>query len=292
MRVWSTFALAPALLALSGTAIGQESTPSIAVDTSFARVDANADGSARALQVAVVTYASDDSRAEVDLIGAVHIGDQAYYESLNNRFTTYDVVLYELVAPQDALPQPDAEQQSVISSTQRGLQSILGLEFQLDYIDYAAPNMVHADLSPDELYENMSDRGESLYVYFWRAFYASMRDASRDPLGLRSWQMLSATLMSDDDTAFRTMVAYEMTRIDQANQFLDGGANGSALIAGRNERAMDVLASSLAEGHRRIGIFYGVAHMPDFEKRLDRRFGLQPTETDWVDAWLLSADSE
>lgn len=284
--------MALALLALAGAAVGQESGNPGPDGTTFARVDAHADGSARALQVAVVTYASEDGRAEVDLIGAVHIGDQDYYETLNDRFAGYDVVLYELVAPQDALPQPDSEQQSVISSTQRGLQSMLGLEFQLDHIDYAAPNMVHADLSPDELYENMSDRGESLYVYFWRAFYASMRDASRDPLGLRSWQMLSATLVSDDDTAFRTMVAYEMTRIDQANEFLDGGANGSALIAGRNERAMDVLESSLADGHRRIGIFYGVAHMPDFERRLGRRFGLRPTHTDWVDAWQLSADIE
>ncbi len=260
-------------------------------DDRFARVDLDTNGEARALQMAVVTYASaSPSGPEVDLVGAVHIGDLAYYEALNDRFAGYDVVLYELVAPPDALPQPDAEQQSVISSTQRGLRSMLGLEFQLDHIDYAADNMVHADLSPEEFRDTMTDRGESLYVYFWRAFYASMRDASRDPLGLRSWQMLSAMLTTDDTTAFRTMVAYEMTRIDQVNQFLDGGTNGSALIAGRNQRAMDVLEAELAKGHRRIGIFYGVAHMPDFERRLAERFDLSPLATDWVDAWQLGAD--
>ncbi|MEM9209379.1 MAG: hypothetical protein AAGA61_09025, partial [Pseudomonadota bacterium] len=257
-------------------------------------VDLDQSGEPRALQMAVVTYTPEPAEApraglEVDLIGAVHIGDLAYYESLNDRFAGYDVVLYELVAPQDALPQPDSEQQSMISSTQRGLRTMLGLEFQLDHIDYAAANLVHADLSPDEFRDNMTDRGESLYVYFWRAFYASMRDASRDPLGLRSWQMLSAMLTTDDTTAARTMVAYEMTRIDQLNQFLDGGANGSALIAGRNQRAMDVLEAELAKGHRRIGIFYGVAHMPDFERRLGSRFRLRPTSTDWVDAWQLGA---
>ena len=275
----------------AGAALAQAPPHLTAPDTTFARVDVHGDGTARALQMAVVTYAAPDrGGVEVDLIGAVHIGDLAYYEALNDRFATYDAVLYELVAPQDALPQPDSEQRSVISSTQLGLRSMLGLEFQLDHIDYAAENMVHADLSPDEFRDSMSDRDESLCVYFWRAFYASMRDASRDPLGIRSWQMLSAMLATDDTTAFRTVVAYEMTRIDQANEFLDGGANGSALIAGRNERAMDVLEVQLAKGHRRIGIFYGVAHMPDFERRLARRFDLNPTKTEWVDAWQLGTD--
>ena len=35
----------------------------------------------------------------VDLIGAVHIGDIAYYDELNKQFTQYDALLYELVAP-------------------------------------------------------------------------------------------------------------------------------------------------------------------------------------------------
>ena len=273
--------------------LSQDAAGQAAAETQFARVELDGDGVARALQMAVVTYTSARlDGVEVDLIGAVHIGDLAYYEALNERFARYDALLYELVAPPDALPQPDAEEQSVISTTQRGLQSMLGLEFQLDHIDYAADNMIHADLSPDEFRDDMSARNESLYVYFWRAFYASMRDASRDPLGIRSWQMLSAMLTTDDTTAFRTMVAYEMTRIDQVNQFLDGGDNGSALIAGRNARAMDVLEAELAKGHRRIGIFYGVAHMPDFERRLAARFKLQFSRTEWVDAWLLGPEAE
>ncbi len=277
--------------------LSQEALAQPAPETQFARVDLDSDGEPRALQMAVVTYSAArpggaERYFEVDLIGAVHIGDLAYYEALNDRFTGYDALLYELVAPPDALPQPDAEKQSVISSTQRGMRSMLGLEFQLDHIDYAASNMVHADFSPEEFRDDMTARNESLYVYFWRAFYASMRDASRDPLGIRGWQMLSAMLATADTTAFRTVVAYEMTRLDQVNQFLDGGANGSALIAGRNARAMDVLETELAKGHRRIGIFYGVAHMPDFERRLAARFNLRPSATEWVDAWQLGPDSE
>ena len=35
----------------------------------------------------------------VDLIGAVHIGDVAYYAAAQRRFEQYDALLYELVAP-------------------------------------------------------------------------------------------------------------------------------------------------------------------------------------------------
>ena len=66
-----------------------------------------------------------------------------------------------------------------------------------------------------------------------------------------------------------------------------GGENGSALIQARNERAMAVFDKQRSEGRRRIGIFYGAAHMPDFENRLRQR-GFEPDETRWFDAWLLN----
>src|SRR5687768_5087432 len=37
------------------------------------------------LQTSIVRYANDDG-ATVDLIGAVHVGDRAYYDLLNERF--------------------------------------------------------------------------------------------------------------------------------------------------------------------------------------------------------------
>jgi hypothetical protein len=48
------------------------------------------------LQTAIVTYRNADG-VVVDLIGAIHIGDKAYYNALNKRFTTYEELLYEMV---------------------------------------------------------------------------------------------------------------------------------------------------------------------------------------------------
>lgn len=48
------------------------------------------------LQTAVASYRNARG-VVVDLVGAVHVGDEAYYKGLNERFKNYEVVLYEMV---------------------------------------------------------------------------------------------------------------------------------------------------------------------------------------------------
>jgi hypothetical protein len=263
--------------------------PNAEPQTRFARIAKDEEGQPRALQMAIVSYVprASDAAFRVELISAVHIGDRGYYAELNARFRDYDAGLYELVAPEGAqVPRDGAGRKGVISSTQVAMQSALGLAFQLDEIDYDRPNLVHADLSPTELRQSMTDRGESLYVYFWRIFYASMEEYARDPLGLRDWRLLSS-MLSSDNAGLKTAIAYEMTNVDQVRDVLDGD-NGSAIIASRNQRAIEELELQVASGRKRIGIFYGVAHMPDFEERLTGELGLRPEKTVWLDAWRLS----
>jgi hypothetical protein len=40
-----------------------------------------------------------------------------------------------------------------------------------------------------------SERGESLYVYFWRIFFASLNEYAKDPLGLKDLEILSSALL-------------------------------------------------------------------------------------------------
>lgn len=254
----------------------------------FARVSHSPDGNPAALQIAIVRYVSaEDSDVAVDLIGAVHIGDAAYYQELNRRFQGYDALLYELIAPPGTeVPSVDEMPPSFISSTQMAMRSALGLAYQLEIIDYAAANFVHADLSPDELAAHMQARGESLYVYFWRAFYAGMAQASRDPLGLREFEMLASAFDPERPDGLKITMAYELANFDAMSAALDG-RDGSALIASRNQRAVDVLKVQLAQGRSVMGIFYGVAHMPDMARRLQDQLGLVPADTEWLDAWRL-----
>lgn len=273
------FALVPV-----GVVFGESST-------TFARVATDEQDEPRALQLAIATYVPQqgDRIVSVDLVSAIHIGDSSYYAELNERFQHYDALLYELVAPEEAVASNRlAKRKGFISNTQIGMTKLLGLSFQLDEINYDQANFVHADLSPTELRQSMDDRGESLYVYFWRIFFASLDDYASDPLGLKDWQMLSAILSADQDDAFKTMIAYEMTNLDQVRDIL-GEDSSSAVIGARNQRAVDVLKRELDSGTRRIGIFYGVAHMPDLEERLLDQLGLAYDRTTWVDAWQLGS---
>ena len=271
------------LLALSCAAFAQDKAPE------FARVDQDADKRPRALQMSVASYvpADGDRLLQVDLVGAIHIGDPSYYAELNDRFRDYDVLLYELIAPEGGVSSNRLEKRKgVLSSTQIGMTKMLDLSFQLDEVDYDAANFVHADLSPEELRASMEERGESLYVYFWRIFFATLNEYAKDPLGLRDMEMLSGMLSANEDNSFKVMIAYEMTNLDSVEDML-GDDSSNAVIGARNQRAVDVLKREIEAGARRIGIFYGVAHMPDLEERLIDQLGLSWDSTDWVDAWQL-----
>ncbi len=262
--------------------------------TEFARVTHDESGRPRALQIAIARYARAQGEATfvVDLIGAVHVGDRGYYAELNQRFRNYDAVLFELIAPPDAQHRiAETERKGFITGAQLTLTRALGLSFQLDEIDYGANNLVHADLSPDELLDSMEERGESLYVYFWRMFYASVQQASEDPLGLKSLSNLDTALLADTDNPLKVAFAYEMTNVRTLGNALEG-TSGSAVIAARNQRAIEKLVERMDLGDTQVGIFYGVGHMPDFERRLvsDMRFEYEGTR--WVNAWRLDEPAD
>ena len=63
------------------------------------------------------------------------------------------------------------------------------------------------------------------------------------------------------------------------------GPKGSTLLTERNKAAMKVLDTQLAEGKKKIAIFYGAAHMPDFERRLLADYGMKRGDTTWIPAW-------
>ncbi|MEM7502394.1 MAG: hypothetical protein AAF417_10145 [Pseudomonadota bacterium] len=251
-------------------------------------------GRPQALQIASARYTrpQEGTTFAVDLIGAVHVGDRGYYAELNQRFRIYDTVLFELIAPPDTQHRiAETERKGFITGAQLTLTRALGLSFQLDEIDYGASNLVHADLSPDELLDSMEERGESLYVYFWRMFYASVQQASEDPLGLRALSSLDSALFAETDNPLKVAFAYEMTNVRALGSALEG-ASGSAVIAARNLRALDVLVERMDRGDRQVGIFYGVGHMPDFERRLVNDMRFEYHDTRWVDAWRLDEPTD
>ena len=263
---------------------------------SFLRLTEDDTGEPRSLDTAIVRYAAGPEAADglsVDLVAAVHIGGDTYYDTLNRLFKDYDVVLYELVAPEgNRVPKAGQKPSGAIGSAQQGLTSALGLAFQLEAIDYSPANFVHADLSPKQFDEAMKKRGESWWTMFSRLMREGMTQARRkaaagDTSGeVGLGELFGLLFSSDRELQLRRIMAEQFTDMEVLTAAF-GGENGSTIITDRNAAAVDVMRQQVARGRERIAIFYGAAHMTDFDQRLRKDFGLEPVETTWIEAWDL-----
>lgn len=224
----------------------------------------------------------------IDLIGVVHIGEKEYYTALDESFKQYDALLYELVAPKGTrVPRDPARRKpgSAIGMMQSGMTDVLDLDFQLHHIDYHAENFVHADMSPEEFEAAMNERGESWWKMALQSMGHSMAEQTK-PGATKDTDFLAALFADNQALALKRVMANQFEDLEgQMKMF--GGEKGSTIIHARNLKALEVLREQIAAGKKKIGIFYGAGHMPDFHEHLVKDYGLKPIETDWHKAWDL-----
>lgn len=248
------------------------------------------------LQTAVVRFEKEGT--QVDLVGVVHLGDAAYYEALREKLAGYDTVLYEMVGGphrrEEDLPGASAEIAS-LRQLQQLAKSFLGLEFQLDAIDYQAPNFVHADVAWAEFEKLMAARNETMLTLLERA--TALADAGEvaglpsDPAASEAFlgRVFSAVLRGDSAELKRSVAPF----LSEAESFIARleGEDGTVLVSERNRVVMEKLAELRAErGKGTYAIFYGAGHMPDLERRL-LEAGFEKGESLWHDAWTIPRGS-
>lgn len=227
----------------------------------------------------------------VDLVGVIHIADKGYYEQVNRILRKYDVVLYELVAPEGTRAEPGQAPAHPVSALQQSLTNMLGLAYQLDVIDYHRPNFVHADLSPEQFYQSMQERGESTWAMFLRAFgYEWARSLSRQK-STNDADLLRALFSKDRQLQLKRLFAQELSDDVEGQIRALEGPQGSTLITGRNERVLAVLHDQIKKGAKTIAILYGAGHMPHFHDRLTQ-IGFTVEKTRWLNAWDLRASDQ
>ena len=263
---------------------------------SFLRIQRDEKKQPLALETSIVRYvpASGEGDLTVDLVAAVHIGDRDYYKKLNRQFQQYDVVLYELVAaPGTRIPKGGKRDLDPLGLIMQVAKSVLELELQTERIDYTKKNFVHADLSPSQMAEAIRKRGDDGLTLFLGITADMLRQqnlrqenkAKSADRNEEDIDILSLLLDPDGPVKLKRMLAQQFEDVQSGTGL--GQTLNTILVADRNEAAMKVFQKELAKGKKKIAIFYGAAHMPDFDKRLRADFGLKLKSEQWLTAWDL-----
>ena len=237
------------------------------------------------LETASVKYTHPDGTS-VELIGAVHIADKPYYITLNEQFKQYDALLYEMVGGDPENPPSKEQLQSNKNNLMRTLQSSFGkmmkLDFQLDHIDYTAKNFVHADMSFETFTKRQKAKGENLLSMMLKAQSQAPSDRKQN-LNLSAILKL---LLKNDPTEMKIELGRQFQDVESIIAGMEG-PDGSVLVAERNITALKVMKRERKNGKKNMGIFYGAAHLPDFDKRLREELGFKRGKTIWHPAWTI-----
>lgn len=277
--------------AVSENEVGQRKSAS----ERFLRIRKDEKGRPVAMETSIVRYQMQNEDGEtitVDLIGAVHVGEKDYYKKLNKQFEKYESMLYELVAPEGTVipkggrSDDDSMSMNPIAGMQMGMKSVLELEFQLEHIDYTKKNFVHADMTPEEFGESMTENGESIGGYALKAIGQSMAMQASGK-GDGSAAMLMALFSNNKTLRLRRAMAQQMMDMEGGLAMFEG-KDGSTIINHRNRKCMDVLKKEIASGKKKIAIFYGAGHLVDMEQTLISEFQMQPGGQKWLSAWKLT----
>jgi hypothetical protein len=249
------------------------------------------------LEIAIRSFRMPSGQ-QVDLVGVVHIADDAYFQELNRRFDSYDSVLFELVGdPRNVTQVPPevlrryAEQEYTgsLSTLQMAAGKYLNLVFQLGAIDYTKKNMVHADASAAQFKQMQYERGENLLTLFIRAMNAQFKPGphSAAMYELNTFALIRILLSPDSATEFKKSLArvFDQSESMMAHMEADGG---SAILTGRNDVALKKLQEVLADRkQRRVAVFYGSGHMPGIEAELIGKMKARVLGEEWLAAWTI-----
>ena len=248
----------------------------------------------------------------VSLVAAIHIAEEDFYNALNDEFAKYDVVVFELVADDDVKLESKAERAkmkeeqkaqrksfnplNLVSILQEGVGEALGLTYQIDGVDYGAPNFRRGDCTPSEFVLKLLSNGD--VVAF--AAETQLESLLAENSGVFEGWAVALACAKDKRLAARRLMALELARDETreteketralSSNAQDATERENAVVHFRNKKALEVVREELDAGRTEIALFYGAAHMPDLSTRLENDFNLHPTgDPRWLQAWRLSA---
>lgn len=251
------------------------------------------------------------------LVGVSHIGDEAYYQNVQNRLEAMDLVLFEGVRaseerakarphdPNGPPPRKMPKREAGEYSLQAELAKSLGLSFQLDAIDYERPHFLNSDMTITQIAEVLNpgkkivppgsgvplkpepDSGAEQFQNLMSAMDGSSFMGGVIQMGVKLIGS-STKLQTLVKLSFIEMLGSlegDISRLEMPSPGLKELMQ--VLIEKRNQTVMNDLQAAIAEKNppKSIAIFYGAAHMPDMETRLETEFGYRPVKDEWLQAF-------
>jgi hypothetical protein len=251
------------------------------------------DGAKPGLQIGVVHFEKPGA-PRVDLVGVVHVADPAYFAEIQGILDREEIVLFEMVRnpDEDGAKKPEPANPAVddldtLRKFQKTIATLLDLSFQVDHVDYRRKHFLHADMTLDQFMaagggdfsKEMADqmaRVAPLLNMIAKVFDPS--DASEG--AKKRVAMIRAMVKPMLGTLLGNMG-------DKAGLMLGDAEVNELIIVKRNEVAMAMFDTVVrSRTPKSVAIFYGSAHMPDFEKRLEER-GYQRAGGRWLTAWAV-----
>jgi len=280
---------------------------------SYLRVTGEADGSRR-LELASRTLASPEhKKLKVTLLGVSHVGDLAFYKSVQKRLDAADLVLFEGVGWGEGPPEAKSGKTSGVGELQDSLASSMGLVFQLKAIRYDRPHFRNSDMSLQAFTESLSGKkkkpGKKIKEEGTLGKSETVVARGKDDLAAKEvmralsgdsivFSFVSGALkIFGKSPKFRGLMKLAMVETLGA---LGGDVSTLAKAAGpgmekfmrialekRNAIVVKDLKKILKnkEGHGDVVVFYGAAHMPDIERQLSEKFGFAPVAEKWLPAF-------
>ena len=169
---------------------------------------------------------------------------------------------------------------------QRELARMLGLEFQLDRIDYAQPSWVVCDMTFAELEQAFKRRGVSDGMV-----QGSLRGGGLNGEAIGAVMTIMKVMDAASGGSASEAVKVLMVQVLGSRTATEGGMlgeEGKVILDDRNDVVWADLQKRLGSpGPQRIAVFYGAAHMADFARRL-REAGYAAGDVTW--STTLTAD--
>lgn len=235
------------------------------------------------LNTAIVNMKNKEGK-EIDLVGAVHIGTEKYYSSLEKKLDESDYVLYEGV---DKPENPKAFKHKLQMINYSNLKEMyakiaesgtkiraekypniakenLDIICQTSYFSEKTKqeNWLHADLNLDEL--------EAEIGFFSKDNFNFLR------LALVSKLVIKIDFLSEK-LAEELLKGYVLA--EQKDSI-----NIKSIEFPREQRVYEVLNQTLTKEHDKISIFYGAAHLGRIEENILVR-GYERNKIEYITAW-------